>query len=295
MTLDDLPEYPMAREISLRDKGALTELLARFQPQISEYTFTNLYALRGSKRCLLSSIKGEPLILREDGGVRHLMPPITMGITDALEGIREKGVLPPIYGILEDDGEALAAMGFKVTPDRDNWDYVYSVEELIELKGSKFRGKRQNIYKCISEHDCEYAKIDESNTGECLEFYERWCRMKSCHEDPGLKDEGEAIRVILENYEVLPLLGAIIYVDGSLEAFTIGEQLNRDTAVIHIEKANPNIKGLYQLINNWFCKNHLKEFKWVNREQDLGIPGLRRAKMDYNPHHFIEKYTAHPG
>lgn len=102
--------------------------------------------------------------------------------------------------------------------------------------------------------------------------------MKSCHEDPGLKDEGEAIRVILENYEVLPLLGVIIYVDGSLEAFTIGEQLNRDTAVIHIEKANPNIKGLYQLINNWFCKNHLKEFKWVNREQDLGIPGLRRAR-----------------
>ncbi|MEM2122012.1 MAG: phosphatidylglycerol lysyltransferase domain-containing protein [Candidatus Bathyarchaeia archaeon] len=129
---------------------------------------------------------------------------------------------------------------------------------------------------------------------ECWEFYERWCSIRSCHEDLELKNEGEAIKEILNSYGALPLYGAVIYVDGSLEAFTIGELLNKDTAVIHIEKANPNIRGLYQPINNRFCKNHIEEFKWVNREQDLGITGLRKAKMDYNPHHFVEKYKAHP-
>ncbi|MEM2962020.1 MAG: phosphatidylglycerol lysyltransferase domain-containing protein [Candidatus Bathyarchaeia archaeon] len=294
MPIGDLPEYPEARELSLRDKEALTELFTRLQPQISEYTFTNLYAWKSSNRCLLSSIEGEPLILREYDGVRHLMPPITTGIVEALKEMGRMGEIPPIYGLLKDEVEALAGMGFKVKSDRDNWDYVYSVEDLIELRGSKFRVKRQNIYKCLSEHSCEYAQIDRSNITECWEFYERWCRIRDCHKDLELKNEGEAIREILDNYDALPLRGAVIYVDGSLEAFTIGEQLNRDTAVIHIEKANSNIKGLYQLINNWFCRNHLAEFKWVNREQDLGIPGLRRAKMDYNPHHFIEKYVAHP-
>lgn len=152
-------------------------------------------------------------------------------------------------------------MGFKVSPDRDNWDYVYSVRDLIELRGSKFRTKRQNICRCLSEHTCEYVQIGGSIRGECLEFYERWCQHRRCDEEVELKDEGEAIREVLKNYVVLPVYGAAIYVDGFLEAFTIGEQLNDDTAVIHFEKANPEVKGLYQLINNWFCKNHLKGFK----------------------------------
>jgi len=81
-------------------------------------------------------------------------------------------------------------------------------------------------------------------------------------------------------------------VDGRLQAFTIGERLNKDTAVVHFEKANPKIKGLYQLVNNWFCKNALADYTYVNREQDLGEAGLRRAKEGYHPHHMVEKYIA---
>ncbi len=295
MPLKDLPEYPVAREIRLSDKEGFAELLQTMQPQISEYTFTNLYAWRGSRMCLLSSIGGAPIILREYGELRHLMsPPVKEGINELIELLREIGETPPIYGVLKEEAEALAELGFEVRPDRDNWDYVYSVTDLIELKGSKFRGKRQNIHKCLSEHNCEYVEIDGSITAECRKFYDRWCRNRECWEDIELEAEVETIKETLKHYDELPVFGAAIYVDGSLEAFTIGERLNVETAVVHFEKADPTVRGLYQLLNNWFCTNRLKEFRWVNREQDLGIPGLRRAKMDYNPHHFIEKYTVNP-
>ncbi|MGC8961220.1 MAG: phosphatidylglycerol lysyltransferase domain-containing protein, partial [Candidatus Bathyarchaeia archaeon] len=182
MPLREIPEYPGMRELSLNDMGALTELFKRFQPQISEYTFTNLYAWRNSSKCFVSGIMGEPIILREHNGVLHLMPPLTIDVEEALEGIEKRGEPPPIYGLLRDEAETLAGKGFKVRPDRDNWDYVYSVRDLIELRGSKFRAKRQNIYKCLSEHSCEYAQIDSSKTEECWEFYKRWCRIRRCHE-----------------------------------------------------------------------------------------------------------------
>jgi hypothetical protein len=90
----------------------------------------------------------------------------------------------------------------------------------------------------------------------------------------------------------LNVFGGAIYVDGCLEAFALGEKLNENTAVVHFEKANPEIRGLYQLINQWFCKNVLQGFTYVNREQDLGSEGLRRAKISYRPHHMVEKFFA---
>jgi len=94
----------------------------------------------------------------------------------------------------------------------------------------------------------------------------------------------------LTQYNNLSVQGAVIVVGGRVGAFTIGEHLNRDTVVIHIEKADPDIPGLYQLINQQFCKNMEEEITYVNREQDLGIDGLRKAKLSYYPDHFVEKY-----
>jgi hypothetical protein len=108
---------------------------------------------------------------------------------------------------------------------------------------------------------------------------------------PSLEAENKAIKTIFDKYPQLAVFGGAVYVDGKLEAFTLAESLNNDTAVIHFEKANPQITGLYQLINQWLCQNTLRTFTYVNREQDLGIPGLRKAKLSYHPHHMIEKYS----
>ncbi len=295
MTFEDLPPYPEAREITLKDKSDFNEVFQTLQPQISEYTFTNLYTWRRNKCVLISGVDEIPLILQESGGVRYMMPPLSkISLKDFIKIVGGRGEILPFFGILKDQTDEVAEMGFTVTIDRDNWDYVYLVEDLIKLRGSNYRVKRQNINQCLSQHTCEYVEITESLLDDCLQFYERWCKYRKCEDDQGLEAEGDAIRETLTHFNELHLFGAAIYVDGSFEAFTIGEQLNNETSIIHFEKATPMIRGLYQLINNWFCKNRLKDFTYVNREQDLGISGLRRAKMEYYPHHFVEKYTVTP-
>ena len=111
--------------------------------------------------------------------------------------------------------------------------------------------------------------------------------------DEGMDDESVGIKKIFNNYDYLKdrLKIAGIYVDGKLEAFTMGELINSNMALIHIEKANPNIRGLYPYINQQFILNEFENVEFVNREEDLGIPGLRKAKLSYHPVKFVEKYT----
>jgi hypothetical protein len=106
--------------------------------------------------------------------------------------------------------------------------------------------------------------------------------------------EDYAIHQALTHFEELDYQGGAIQIDGKIEAFSLGEPLNADTAVIHIEKANPDIPGLYSAINQYFCTNAWSDMEWINREQDLGIEGLRNAKESYHPHHMVNKYTIRP-
>jgi len=93
------------------------------------------------------------------------------------------------------------------------------------------------------------------------------------------------------HFQDLSLTGGVVFVDGRLEAFTVGEKLNAETVVIHLEKANPEIRGLFAAINQSFLEGSWQDTPWVNREQDLGEPGLRKAKLSYHPHHLEEKFT----
>ena len=119
-----------------------------------------------------------------------------------------------------------------------------------------------------------------------------WCDIRDCFtpENLSLAEEHAAVIETLDSFRELSLRGGVILIDGNIEAFTIGEPLNRETFVIHFEKANPRIIGLYQAINQEFCRTIADEYRFVNREQDLGEPGLRRAKESYCPDHLVEKY-----
>lgn len=102
------------------------------------------------------------------------------------------------------------------------------------------------------------------------------------------------MREALTHFEELEYRGGAIEIDSRIEAFSLGEPLNTDTAVIHIEKANPEIPGLYAAMNQLFCQNAWSDMAYINREQDLGIEGLRKAKESYNPHHIAKKFTICP-
>jgi hypothetical protein len=179
---------------------------------------------------------------------------------------------------------------FTVEPLHDHFDYVYRREDLVRLTGGKYRSKRNHINQLLRFYKAVYEPLQEKHISDCLTLQEKWCQMNRCEDDLDLLGEDEAIQEILTHYNTLQVQGAVIIIEGRVGAFTIGEQLNSDTAVIHIEKADPEIPGLYSFINQQFCENRWGDVLYINREQDLGIPGLREAKLSYYPDHLVEKY-----
>ena len=294
-----LPRFPRFTNLTLEDKPSFDSLLKQVQPEISELTFTNLFVWKASEPVQISQLDETMLIQRTRlrDGKTFLLPPLgkkalpeTMRILRALVLEEE---LPPFYGFTPQQIQQVKDVLEKVEPDRDDWDYVYLTRDLADLPGDKYHPKRNFVSRCLSNYECRYANIGPNEIQDCLQLQTQWCSLRNCNEIQGLEAENTAIKAAFENYDQLGIFGGAIYVDNKLEAFTLSEPLNDNTAVIHFEKADPKIEGLYQLINQWFCQKALAKFKYVNREQDLGVPGLRKAKESYYPHHMVEKHIAH--
>ncbi len=283
--------------LSFEDKPRVDAALAADPPEVSELTFTNLWSWRRKRAVALArDADGALVALCEEHRRRFFLPPA--GAVDPvatarrlLEAAAALGCAFSLQRAPAAMARALATAGFAAAPDRDNFDYVYAVRDLATLEGRHYDGKRGQIRQVTREHDCVYAPLDEAAVAECLALAEDWCDLRSCRLDEGLLAEQEAIRTCLASHLALGLIGGVVRVDGRLKAFALAERLNRDTAVVHFEKADPAVPGLYQLINHWLCRETLGGFEFVNREQDLGLPGLRQAKTGWRPHHLVEKYT----
>ena len=165
------------------------------------------------------------------------------------------------------------------------------------LAGRKNQKKRNHINYFLKEYEgrFEYRLLDKDDFEDCLNVTKEWAANKEENDeyDEGMDEELIGINKVFNDYEILKdkVKIAGIYIDNKLEAFTIGELLNPNMALIHIEKANPDIRGLYPFINQQFLVNEFSEVEFVNREEDLGIPGLRKAKLSYHPIRFVEKFT----
>jgi hypothetical protein len=184
----------------------------------------------------------------------------------------------------------LSESGLSIEPDRDNFDYVYLRQDLADLAGRKYHKKRNHIKQALAQNDLEYREISGNLIDHCRDFLGHWCDTKQCGHVPGLCREFQAVSETLDNFDSLGVFGGAILAQGKVRGFTVGEELIPGTAVVHFEKVDASIRGLAQVISQWFCRESLSEFEFVNREQDLGIPGLRQAKESYYPHHMVEKY-----
>ena len=178
--------------------------------------------------------------------------------------------------------------------DRPNYDYVYRRSDLAELKGRDYHSKKNHLNYFRKNYSYEYVPLTSGMAWEAIEFVRELnrSRERSGHELELLKMEEDAMADVFCHMEEAGYMGGAIRIDGKMQALTVGGQLNLDTAVVHIEKANTNFRGLYQAINNEFCRNMPDSTEFVNREEDMGIPNLRKAKLSYKPVKMIEKYIA---
>ena len=181
---------------------------------------------------------------------------------------------------------------FNFVKDRDYFDYVYQRQDLAELKGKHYQPKRNHVNKFKREYNFTAEPLTQQTVAECLEFEASWCRVHGYEEDENILNERQAMVYAFEHWERLGLRGLVIRVEGKVAAFTFGAPINHDTFGVHFEKADIRIDGAYSAVNQFFAASLPEEYVYLNREEDLGIPGLRQAKLSYQPAFLLEKIRA---
>jgi len=209
----------------------------------------------------------------------------------------QRGTAPVITAVYEENKAFLETAYkdcFNFIEARSFADYIYSQKDLALLPGRKYHGKRSHISKFIrSNKNFELIPISPDNKKDALYVAKEWCRQVN-GENCGEKDpELCAIERCFKYFEELSLFGALLYVDKKPAAMTVASKINKNVCEIHFEKALKDVDGAYAMINNGFAKT-LESFKWINREEDMGIEGLRKAKLSYYPEILLQKYKAVP-
>ena len=179
----------------------------------------------------------------------------------------------------------------KVSEERGHWDYLYSVSDLIELRGNRYHKKKNLLNQFLKKYEFTYLPLEPGLIDQALGMQEDWCTWRDCESSEVLSAENKAIARILNDWQQFNgVQGGAIMMNGSMAAYTVAEKLTPDSIVIHFEKGDTQYKGVYQAINQMFLANSAPQFALVNREQDLNDEGLRKAKLSYHPVEFISKY-----
>ncbi len=281
-----IPSYPQTSEINMAIRPYLHPLLQKLPEGISEFTFANLYLFRKTHKYKITAVEsGVIVILGEDQGKPFFMLPFGFPSGDFLARLFD------LHGNLKclsiDQAKYLTDLGYHTYQDRDNFDYLYLRRDLAELTGRKFHKKRNLIKAFINSYTYVGEPLLEMHVQDALDILEQW---KTGREDPG---DYEAAKEALEKAEPLQLCGGLYYVDGKPVAYSLGEELAcGETFVIHFEKAVQDFKGLWQFVNQAFASILPDKYETINREQDLGSAGMRKAKLSYKPIGFVEKYRA---
>lgn len=286
------------------DKKWVDKCLMHANSMNCEYTFGNIIVW--STAYSTQICKYHDFFICRWGRGKNISYSLPLGegdFTDAvcaiIEDAKSIGVVPVIYGITSNYltmmQEAFTGK-FEYKFDDAYNDYIYSTEKMALLSGKKYHGKRNHITNFKKNHpDWVFEKINNSNINECIEFHTKWIENKKADSDDAedFSLEFEAVLTAFENYNELGFTGGLIRADGRVIAYSFGEgQVNGKCFVSHFEKAPADIQGAYAIINQEFTKNCLTDYKYVNREEDLGIEGLRRAKQSYHPEIQLQKCVA---
>lgn len=286
--LSSIPPFPNSRELSLLDKPLLDPCIELLQPRMSELTFANLFLFRHRHAYRLCRIGETPIVIgRWDDGRPYALPPLAAGDNTAAVMTLLTGDTA-LYLPAASWGGAATGLPLHCVADRDTFDYLYLRAELASLPGHRFHKKKNRVNYFVRRHAYEVALLGPGHHAGCLGLLETWERVRAATTEHPRSDVAPCAEAIALR-EPLGLEGVVVSVGGRVVAFAVGERLNRETAVCHFEKADPFLEGAGQLVNMEFCRMLFTDCTFVNREQDLGLPGLREAKLSYHPVEMVEK------
>ena len=288
------------KNIEIVDKEWIDRIMRLSDYRGSEYCFTNLFIWDGIYKTKISRFK-DFLILRTgtEGYRQYLYPPGRGDRREVIEIMMEDAKNDEsdfsLIGLTRETREELDKLfphTFRFTPVRDSYDYIYESDKMINLTGKKLQPKRNHLNFFTSNYKWSLETISVDLIPEVKEFSREWCRRMDCKRTETLQWESCAVEKCLDNYGSLNLTGGVLWADGEIVAFSVGEVISSDTVIIHIEKAFSDVRGAYPMINREFAKLLASGHTYINREDDIGDEGLRKAKESYYPAFMLEKFTA---
>ena len=290
------------KPLTIDQKAQCEQLLACGGTRGCEYSFTNLF-LWGRQHAAI--VEGNLVIFSQYNRKSVYLYPVgccgkTAILNTLIQDASQRGISCRFTGMTQDDCgelEKLFPGKFRYHFDRDGFDYIYNIHDLADLKGKKYQKKRNHLNRFRQDApDHCYQPITRENIPEVAEMIEKWYTIR-LQEQPhaDFHMERAAINKALKHYEALELEGLVLRVNGQIQAITMGSRLNSDTFDVHFEKALDTTDGAYPAITSGFARYLREKYPdicWLNREDDMGLEGLRKAKLSYYPDHMQEKSWA---
>lgn len=290
------------KEITLSDKQWIEEYFKMSNKNSEEYNFTFCYIWRDIfkyRACLVNNY----LVIgsfRENHPPSYLFPAGSGDIAPVIEALlqhsEKTGDKLVFHCVLREDRALLETM----YPDKfaflelpQYFDYVYDAQSLITLAGKKLHAKRNHIARFKDNYpDWRYEAVTPENLPDVIVMNEKWCEQNGCEAEKSLSEEACSVRAAIADFFALKMDGGLIRAGGNVIAFSMGTRLNADTYLVHIEKAFGEIQGAYAIINQQFAEHNCGDYLYIDREDDSGQEGLRKAKQSYRPVLMVEKSAA---
>ena len=280
------------KKIELCDKDKLLPFLQGANELTCELSFANLLIWQPLYNNCYCIVDGILYLKSYDDNIETYSLPFGDMKTGMQKIIDHVGHLPAIWaqaGKRFDEFKELYGEYYDIFESRNEFDYIYNSSDLINLSGKKYHSKRNHISSFSKKHDWRYEEISAKNIDKVRLCAKKWYGQYD-DMDEELKNEMRGVELMLDNMEALDIVGGAIVVGDEVVAFTLGSAINEQIYNIHTEKALDDFDTAYSVIKREFAARNLADYQYINREDDLGIEGLRRAKLSYRPQIILPKY-----
>ncbi len=286
--------------ITMADQAQMTKFYADHPAQEAQYAFAANFVWRKVYEIQVCYLPNAMLLSFQEGSVRRFRCPLAAdqsSFEKAMQELFDFCKMQKIPCLLGGVGQREADRLMRMLPPERllleapeaQKEYLYERQTLVDLPGKKLHPKRTNLRRFL-EGNWAYNPMTIDLISACKQMHRAWCLANDCHNNPDQCAETAATMEAFDHFEQLGLLGGVLTLNGQVVAYAMGEQLGGDTFAVHFEKALPQVTGAYAAINQMFCANGMQDATFVNREEDAGVEGLRRAKRSYQPIKLLPLY-----
>ena len=291
------------KSLTLENKEIIEKYIDKSKLDSYEYLFSSLYMWRKLNNIKYAVIDDVLIIEKNEEGkgtfYAQLFGYKKDNLTNIIDELIERNLeftdrdylFGDVGDEFVDDLKKYTDFSIDIVEDIDDSEYIYNTQDLIELKGKKYHSKKNHVNSFLKTYSYDIKTINNENVkSDCMDLLHKWHEEVAVTVDKEMLMEIDAIKDLFRELHFFDLNSIAIYVDGDLAGFAVGEKVNDRMALIHVERGEIAYKGIYAFLNKQFLVESFQDTEFVNRQEDTGNEGLRKAKKSYHPEKMIKKY-----